>query len=193
MKELIDTHLKNYINDPKPIDTEKVYTYESVESLKYFVHCFYESLRIEPPTVASGGIYTQDETLPCGLKVKKGDFMAINIQSIQNDRNEWFSPEKFIPERFDTNSPYYKRPDGKKRNPFSLTPFFGGKRICLGKTFAETVAKFVVPALLSRFTFDFVDQDYISGAKEKPKVNLGMDNDPVVLLKLTRVNLKNYW
>ena len=130
--------------------------------------------------------------MPNGLRVKKGDFIALNFQSIQNDRNEWFSPEKFMPERFDTNSPYYKRPDGKKRNPFSFTPFFGGKRICLGKTFAETVAKFVVPALLSRFTFDFVDQDYISGAKEKPKVNLGMDNDPVVLLKLTRVNLKNY-
>ena len=66
---------------------------------------------------------------------------VINMQSMQNDRNEWFSPEKFMPERFDTNSPYYKRPDGNKRNPFSFNPFLGGKRICLGKTFAEIVAK----------------------------------------------------
>ena len=82
MKELIDTHLKNYIDDAKPVDTEKVYTFESVESLKYFVHCFYESLRIESPTVASGGVYTEDQTLPSGLRVKKGHFIAINIQSI---------------------------------------------------------------------------------------------------------------
>ena len=114
------------------------------------------------------------------------------MTDIQNDRNEWFSPEKFMPERFDTSSPYYKRPDGKKRNPLSFNPFFGGKRICLGKTFAEIIAKFVVPALLSRFTFDLVDQDYITGAKEKPKVNLGMDDDPIVLMKLSRVNLKKY-
>jgi cytochrome P450 len=78
MKELIDTHLKDHINEAKPVDTEKVYTFESVESLKYFVHCFYESLRIEPPTVMSGGIYTEDQTLPNGLKVKKGDFLSIN-------------------------------------------------------------------------------------------------------------------
>ena len=192
MKELFETHLKDFVNDCKPVDTEKVYTFESVESLKYFVNCFYESLRIEPPTVASGGIYTEDQTLSNGLKVKKGDFLVINIQSIQNDRNEWFSPEKFMPERFDTSNPYYKRPDGKKRNPLSFNPFFGGKRICLGKTFAEIIAKFVVPALLSRFTFDLVNQDYITGVKEKPKVNLGMDDDPIVLMKISRVNLKKY-
>jgi cytochrome P450 len=78
MKELIDTHLKDHLNEAKPVDTERVYTFESVESLKYFVHCFYESLRIEPPTVMSGGIYTEDQTLPNGLKVKKGDFLSIN-------------------------------------------------------------------------------------------------------------------
>jgi len=192
MKELIETHLKDFIDDSKPIDTEKVYTFESVENLKYFVNCFYESLRIEPPTVASGGVYTEDQTFPSGLKVKKGDLFVINMQSMQNDANEWFSPEKFMPERFDSNSPYYKRPDGNKRNPFSFNPFLGGKRICLGKTFAEIVAKFVVPALLSRFTFELVDQDYITGVKEKPKVNLDLDEDPVVLIKINRVNLKKY-
>jgi cytochrome P450 len=78
MKELIETHLKNFMSEGKPIDTEKTFTYESVEDLKYFVHCFYESLRIEPPTVMSAGIYTEDQILPNGLKVKKGDFLSIN-------------------------------------------------------------------------------------------------------------------
>jgi len=156
------------------------------------VSCFYESLRIEPPTVASGGIYTEDQTFPNGVKVKKGDLFVINMQSMQNDRNEWITPEKFIPERFDVNSSYYLRPDGKKRNPFSFNPFLGGKRICLGKTFAEVVAKFVVPSLLSRYTFELVDQDYVTGNKEKPKVNLDLDDDPVVLMSLKKVNLKAY-
>jgi cytochrome P450 len=192
MTEIINTHLKDLVNEPKPVDTEKVYTFQSVENLKYFVNCFYESLRMEPPTVVSGGIYTEDQTFPNGLRVKKGDFFVINMQAMQNDKNEWFSPERFMPERFDPSSPYYKRPDGNKRNPLSFNPFMGGKRICLGKTFAEVVAKFVVPALLSRFTFDFVDQDYATGVKKKPKVNLDMEEDPVVLFKIRRVNLKNY-
>jgi hypothetical protein len=50
----------------------------------------------------------------------------------------------------------------------------------------------VVPALLSRFTFELVDQEYISGVKEKPKVNLDLDEDPIVLIKIKRVNLKKY-
>jgi cytochrome P450 len=40
----------------------------------------------------------------------------------------------------------------------SFTPFFGGKRICLGKTFAEQVIRFTVPILFHYFEFDFVDQ-----------------------------------
>lgn len=141
----------------KPIDTEKVFTYESVEQMRYFVQCFYESLRIEPPSVASGGIFTQAQTIGGKVNIRKGDLFIINIQQIHHDREEWREPERFIPERFDSSSPYYLRPDGQKRLPYSFSPFLGGKRICLGKTFAEVVAKFVVPALLCRFEFDFVD------------------------------------
>ncbi len=79
------------------------------------------------------------------------------MQQIQNDREEWIAPERYIPERFDSTSKYYLKPNGEKRHPFAFNPFIGGKRICMGKTFAEVVAKFVVPAFYSRFTFDFVD------------------------------------
>ncbi len=40
----------------------------------------------------------------------------------------------------------------------SYGPFLGGKRICLGKTFAETVAKIVGPSLLYLFEFKFFDE-----------------------------------
>ena len=147
---------------------------------------------MEPPTVTSGGIYTEDQTFPNGVKIRKGDLFVINMQAMQNDKKEWISPERFIPERFDSSSPYYLRPDGKKRHPFSFSPFIGGKRICLGKTFAEIVAKFVVPALMSRFTFDFEDPDYATFAKEKPKVNLDMDEDPIIMMRIKPVDLKRY-
>ena len=59
----------------------------------------------------------------------------------------------------------------------------------MGKTFAEVVAKFVVPALLSRLTFEYVDQDIQKGLKEKQKLNLTQDEDPVVMMRVHRVKL----
>ena len=176
-------------NKNKPVDTFSTFTYESVEDLKYFVQCFYESLRMEPPTVTSGGIFTEDTTVVNGVTIRKGDQFVINMQHIQNDPEEWIAPERYIPERFDSASPYYLRPDGQKRNPFAFNPFIGGKRICLGKTFAEIVGKFVVPAMLSRLEFDFVDQDIKSGRKQKPFLNLDIDDDPIVLMTVKRANL----
>ena len=76
---------------------------------------------------------------------------CIEIQS--NGKNQ---KDTFL-ERFDPQSEFFLTPEGKKRHPLAFAPFFGGKRICLGKTFAETVSKVVVPTLLGTFDFEFVD------------------------------------
>lgn len=51
----------------------------------------------------------------------------------------------------------------------SYGPFFGGKRVCLGKTFAEMTAKIIAPALLWYFDYKFVNEDHY---KNKPAFNL---------------------
>ena len=35
----------------------------------------------------------------------------------------------------------------------------GGKRVCLGKTFAETNIRFTIPLLFHHFDFKFVSED----------------------------------
>ena len=72
-----------------------------------------------------------------------------------NDPEQWIQPESFIPERFDPKSPLFLTPDGKRRNPYSFSPFLGGSRICIGKTFIEVVSKMTLPTLLSHFVFEF--------------------------------------
>lgn len=79
------------------------------------------------------------------------------MYSLHRDSATWIEPLKFIPERFDPRSKYYLTPDGKKRHPMSFSPFLGGKRICLGKTFAELVSKIVGPSMLNLFNYEFVD------------------------------------
>ena len=96
------------------------------------------------------------ETVQCGkLKIRKGDMLTILMSHLCNDPNEWIEPERFIPERFDTNSRYFLTPKGQRRNPYSFSPFLGGSRICIGKTFIEVVSKLTLPTLLSHFEFDF--------------------------------------
>ena len=48
----------------------------------------------------------------------------------------------------------YLTPSNKKRHPLSFSPFFGGKRICIGKTFAEIIGKYVVPAILGKYKLE---------------------------------------
>ena len=74
-----------------------------------------------------------------------------------NNPNEWIQPRKFIPERFNPENKYYLTPSGSKRNAYSFSPFLGGSRVCIGKTFFEAVGKLAVPSLLSHFKFEFMD------------------------------------
>ena len=170
-----------------PVDTKKALTMDSIEELRYFMMCFNESLRLEAPTVTSGGIFTETVQLE-QYTIKKGDMIVINLQAIHTNPDQWQQPRSFLPERFDPKSSLYLKPNGEKRHPFAFGPFIGGKRICVGKTFAEIVAKFVIPALLSRLRFEFVDPKTNMG--NKIQYNLDIDEEPVIMMKVSKVLLK---
>lgn len=61
------------------------------------------------------------------------------------------------------------------RNPLTFGPFLGGKRICIGKTFAEVAVRFTVPLLYYHFDFEFVDPNQLI---DKPKVNAAALKNP---------------
>jgi cytochrome P450 len=98
------------------------------------------------------------DTIQCGpLKMRKGDPFSVGMYALCNNPDEWIEPGRFIPERFDKNSEYFLTPGGKTRNPYSFSPFLGGSRICIGKTFVETVSKLTLPTLLTKFKFEFLE------------------------------------
>ena len=112
---------------------------------------------MQSPVYYSSSVRMSEDVQCEKLRIRKGDPIMIMQDSMSNDPREWIEPEKFIPERFDSNSPYYLTPDGKRRNPYSFSPFLGGSRICIGKTFIEVVSKLTLPTLLSHFNFEFED------------------------------------
>lgn len=127
--------------------------------------CFRESLRIEPPvSFTTSHMVTREVTLARGtekeLKIRAGDLIHFEFGLLHHDETQWGSQHnEFIPERFDSNSDHFRAPSGKNRHPFSYAPFLGGHRICLGKTFAETVAKKMIALMLKFYTLELADPE----------------------------------
>lgn len=128
---------------------------DNIGDLKIYSNCFNEAMRQTPPVAFSSPNQMTKTVNAGGLVMRKGDPFSINMLNLANDPDEWIEPEKFIPERFDPQSKYYLTPAGKKRNPYSFSPFLGGMRICLGKTFVESVSKLTATTLITHFKFDF--------------------------------------
>ena len=139
------------------INIQKCLTYEKIQDLSYFMMVFNETLRLEPPVIFSGVMKLTEEQTINGLKILPSDSFIVSFQQLHHDPDQWIDHERFIPERFDHSSPYYLTPSGKKRHPLAFSPFLGGKRICIGKTYAEIVGKLVVTGFLARLDFEFED------------------------------------
>ena len=60
----------------------------------------------------------------------------------------------------------------------SFGPFFGGKRICLGKTFVETMSKIIGPSIIGSFDFEFAE------GYGKPEVSLIQLQENKVMVKV---------
>jgi cytochrome P450 len=68
----------------------------------------------------------------------------------------------------------------------SFGPFLGGKRICLGKTFVETISKIVGPTIFANFDFEFEDPLY---KDYKPHNNMFNLKQPEVFVKVKQIKL----
>ena len=108
-----------------------------------------ETLRINPPIPISSGLCLSEESTIGGKMIKSEALGLINIWYLQHNPKEWQEPSLFIPERFDPSSKYYLTPSGKKRHPMSFSPFLGGKRICLGKAFADNIGKLMATMIMT--------------------------------------------
>jgi cytochrome P450 len=150
--------------------------------MKTFSNVFNETLRISTPTIMTS-IFTVTENMKLGnMNLKEGVQLSIFHKYVHMDPEQWLEPDKFVPERFDPQSPFYLTPSGTKRHPMSFIPWLGGKRICLGKTFAELSTRIIGPHLLWKFDFEFVDKQYET---YKPPLH-SLAPDPVVMVRIKK-------
>ena len=150
--------------------------------MSYLQFCINETLRIDPSVSNSSGVVLTENLQLGKYKILANSVMLINMRFLHHDKKQWREPERFIPERFDPKSEYFLTPAGTKRHPMSYGPFLGGKRICLGKTFAENIGKCILPIIISQLDMAFVNKDlYI----RKPGTSIFTEDPPnFVTLKL---------
>jgi cytochrome P450 len=186
-KVVIEPYLAQNPHEKEVPCLSKILDYDTLNDLTFYSNCFTESMRIEP-AVASSSFCQLTETCQIGkYTFKAGQAFTIEMTELQHLKEEWIEPGRYIPERFDPSSKYFLTPAGNKRHPMSFGAFLGGKRICLGKTFAEATSKVIGPTLLAHFDFEFVDPAMMTS--EKPVNNLVMVRTPVMMVKVTGITL----
>ena len=79
---------------------------------------------------------------------------------LHRDPDQWIEPDVYEPERFNPESKWSLTPSGTKRHPFAFAPFLGGKRICLGKTFAENEVKIILAMIITQLDFQYLNPIY---------------------------------
>ena len=145
-------------------------TLKEVDDCELIKMCYMEAMRRNSPAAISSTACMSKDCNITGLDLPANQGFLIFINAIQNDPSQWREPELFKPERFDPASEWYKRPDGGKRNSHAFSPFLGGSRVCLGKTFAEVTLRFTIPLYYHFFDFELVEPAH---KKERPVVWLG--------------------
>jgi len=141
-----------------------------------------ECLRFNPPAPQTDEYKICKDCTLGGVQFKKDTQVDYSLFSVLHNPNEWYHPEKFLPERFDQSHEYFKTPSGNERHPMSFQPFGIGERKCLGYQLAKTVVPNLVIKLNHFFDFELVDQQYEEEHKF-PMAEAVMSNEPPVMVR----------
>lgn len=94
-------------------------TYESTKQQKYAESCFYEALRLYPSVPKNIKTCVEDDILPGGTKVYKGDRVGWSPYVMGRDTAIWGPDAKeYKPERWSSS----EKPSSAKFNAFHLGP-----------------------------------------------------------------------
>ncbi|XWS77165.1 hypothetical protein CRYUN_Cryun01aG0238200 [Craigia yunnanensis] len=140
-------------NDATFDDFMTTITDTTLEKMHYLHATLTEILRLYPAVPMNGRCSLEDDILPDGHKVKKGDevsyltYAMARMPFIWGEDAEIFRPERWLK-------------DGvfQPESSFKFTTFHAGPRNCLGKEFAYRQMKIFSIALIRYFRFKLADK-----------------------------------
>ena len=109
-----------------------------------------ENLRMFTPVSENNRMCTKECTLK-GMKIKPGTRIQMPTFASHYNPNFFRNPEMFKPERF-------LKENAGSIIPFTMRPFGGGPRICIGQRFALTEIKICLAKILKNYRLEMTEE-----------------------------------
>uniref|UniRef100_A0A0E0HKC4 Cytochrome P450 n=1 Tax=Oryza nivara TaxID=4536 RepID=A0A0E0HKC4_ORYNI len=153
----------------------------AISKMHYLQATISETLRLYPAVPVDAKMADEDDVLPNGYRVVKGDGINYMIYAMGRMTYLWGEDaQEFRPERWLVNGVY------QQESPFKFVSFNAGPRICLGKEFAHRQMKIMAATLIHFFKFRLEDE-----SKEpiyKTMFTLHIDNGLRLLANLREIS-----
>ncbi|KAG0277047.1 hypothetical protein BGZ96_003034, partial [Linnemannia gamsii] len=127
-------------------------TYETTKKQRFAEACFNESVRLFPAVPKASRICTQDDELPGGIKVYKGERVGWTSWAMGRDEQIWGPDAKEY-------NPFRWMEMKEKPNTSKFLSFHHGPRLCLGQGFAITEGVTLLTMFFQKFTFELENPD----------------------------------
>ena len=122
---------------------DKTPDFDTCKQLTYMGYVIQETLRLCPSVPITVKTTLNNDVLPTGQLIKKGDLVAFSPYVLNRNEQLYPNPESFIPERWATINP----------NAFQYPTFNAGPRLCLGKDMAILEMKILMSIILQSYRF----------------------------------------
>jgi cytochrome P450 len=137
----------------------EVLNVEILESMEYLGYVVKEALRYKPPGVRLLGYEAvEDVRLKCGVVIPRGTPVQFNIYGSHWNPNQWHTPNQFLPDRFNPDSPLFKTPNGEKRHPNTFCPFTFGLRACPGRALGMLEMKVLTVFVMTQLDWEIKNE-----------------------------------
>ncbi|XP_038218945.1 probable cytochrome P450 49a1 [Zerene cesonia] len=117
-----------------------------INQMPYLKACIKEVLRLYPVVIGNGRQLTKD-TVICGYKIPKGTQVIFQHYVMGNSEEYFTNAKEFEPERWLQRSSF--------KHPFASLPFGFGKRMCLGRRFAELEMHVMICKMVQTFKMEY--------------------------------------
>lgn len=120
---------------------------DDLSRLPWTTACVQESQRYYSAVWSFAREAIEDDVID-GHHIRKGTTVLVPSHHIHRDPRYWDDPDQFDPSRF--------LPDAPRPRRSTYLPFGGGRRVCIGQSFAMMEMVLMVAILSQKFTFDLV-------------------------------------
>jgi cytochrome P450 len=127
-------------------------TAQNLGALVYLNGVVHETLRLYSPGVISARKVKRDLQFD-GHRIRAGRTLIFSAYVTHRTSDVWAEPEEFRPQRWDPDSPHYRRPA-----PHEFIPFSAGLHRCVGSAMATTEMTVMLARLVARTTLRLPSQ-----------------------------------